>query len=93
MKKIFCYLIFAALLAVFAGGCTVREVEPDPSEFANMPKRTTKKTLQKIPTVNCELKIPRYITVQAGTSLNLNAQLIYHGRRPLEIKAYHRRRR
>ena len=89
MKKIFYCLAAALLLTAFAGGCTVREAEPDPSEFENMPKRTTKKTKQKIPTGDCELKIPYDITVRAGTSLDLNVQLIYRGRKPLEIKEWY----
>ena len=88
MKKIFCCLFAAILLAAFTG-CTVREMEPDPSEFENMPKRTTKKTLQKIPTNECELKIPYDITVNAGTSLDLNIQLAYYGRKTLEIKEWY----
>ena len=88
--KTFYYTLFACiLLAVSAGGCTVREVEPDPSKFENMPKRTSQKTLKKIPTGNCELKLPYDITVPAGTSLDLNVQLAYNGRKPLEIKEWY----
>lgn len=92
MKKLFCYLSASIVLMAGVAGCSANkgpEKNLDPSEFENMPKRSSKKTLPKIPTHDCELKVPYDITAQAGTSLDLNVILSYHGRKVLEINEWY----
>ena len=92
MKKLFSYLFAASMLALVMTGCSssrTAEQNLDPSEFENMPKRSSKKVLPKIPTGDCELKIPYDINAQAGTSMELNVILSYYGYKPLEIKEWY----
>lgn len=92
MKKLSLCFSAVILLTAFFCGCSSNDADQtdkDPSKFENMPKRQVKKTLQKIPTGDCELKIPYDITVTAGTSQELNIQLAYYGRKTLEVKEWY----
>ena len=91
MKNLLICMLGALTVSIISAGCSSggKTPELDPTKFENMPKRVTKKTLPKISTDECELKIPYDITVNAGTSLDLNIQLAYYGRKTLEIKEWY----
>ena len=92
MKKLFSFLSAVFLLAFFICGCASdksAESPLDPGKFDNMPKRHTKKTVQKISADTCDLKIPHDLTATAGTAPELPVMLIYHGFKTLDIQEWY----
>lgn len=84
-------IFYAAVMAVLVIGCSSGKpaaAAKEQTDFDRMPKRVEKKVLQKLPVDMCELKAPYDVTVESGTSLDLNVFLAYYGRTPLEIKEW-----